>query len=298
VPELPEVEVTRLRIEPWLVGREIRAVRTSDASHLWLTPPAELRRRLRGRRALGLLRHGKYLIAELDDGARLLVHLGMTGQLFTEGAQSVRLLSATARALRRSGRPARFRPDRHTHLRIAFRDGGPRVLLRDVRRFGKVRWLGPGEREPRLERLGVDALAVSGERLLERTRGRKVAIKSLLLDQAVFAGIGNIYADEALFRAGVRPMRRARSALGWPRGFARCCFARSRRADPRSATSSRPTGATAPTRRSAGCTRAPASPARGAAPRSGASCSLSAARTTARPASDERRPRPDPCYDP
>ncbi len=209
MPELPEVEVTRRRIEPWLVGREIAEVRTTRASQLWLTPPGVLRRRLRGRRAVRLDRHGKYLIALLDDAARLVLHLGMTGQLFAEGAQSPRLLSAAARSALTSGAQLRFRPDRHTHLQIVFDDGGPRVLLRDVRRFGKVRWLAAGEREPRLERLGVDALRASGERLFGQTRGRAVAIKSLLLDQAVFAGVGNIYADEALHLAGVRPTRRA-----------------------------------------------------------------------------------------
>jgi formamidopyrimidine-DNA glycosylase len=83
------------------------------------------------------------------------------------------------------------------------------VLFRDVRKFGKVKLLAKGEREPRLERLGLDALAASGEHLFRRSRGRKLAVKSLLLDQSVLAGVGNIYADEALFLAGVRPTRRA-----------------------------------------------------------------------------------------
>jgi formamidopyrimidine-DNA glycosylase len=209
VPELPEVEVTRQRIEPWLLDREIRRVETHDVTEFWLTPPEELRRRLRGRRVERLDRHGKYLIARLHDGARLLVHLGMTGQLFAEGAHSVRLLSANQRRALGPEQQIRFRPDRHTHLRISFRDGGPRVLLRDVRRFGKVRWIAPGAREPRLERLGVDALAVTGELLHARTRRRTLAIKNLLLDQAVLAGVGNIYADEALHIGGVRPTRRA-----------------------------------------------------------------------------------------
>jgi formamidopyrimidine-DNA glycosylase len=209
VPELPEVEVTRRRIEPMLVGRKIRDVRTTRASYLFLTPPARLRRALRGRTVAALARHGKYLAAELDDGARLVVHLGMTGQLFASNATSPRLLSAAKRASLTPEAQARFRPDRHTHLRIAFEDGGPDLFLRDVRKFGKVLWLPPGARHERLDRLGVDALGVTGELLFEATRGRTAAIKSALLDQSSIAGVGNIYADEALFLAGVRPSRRA-----------------------------------------------------------------------------------------
>jgi formamidopyrimidine-DNA glycosylase len=87
--------------------------------------------------------------------------------------------------------------------------GGPKVFFRDVRKFGKVKWLAPGERDPRLDRLGTDALALSGEELFGAARGRKATIKALLLDQSIAAGVGNIYADEALFLAGVRPARAA-----------------------------------------------------------------------------------------
>lgn len=209
MPELPEVEITRRRIEPLLVGRRIASVGTTAPSYFWLTPPATLRRRLRGRRVERLERRGKYLVASLDDGRRLLLHLGMTGQLFGEDSTSVRLLSSSARAALAPEEQVRFRPDRHTHLRLAFDDRGPGVLFRDVRKFGKVRLLGPDDPEPRLDRLGRDALEADGDHLFRATRKRSVAIKSLLLDQAVLAGVGNIYADEALFLAGVRPTRRA-----------------------------------------------------------------------------------------
>jgi formamidopyrimidine-DNA glycosylase len=209
MPELPEVEVTRRRIAPLLVGRRIDSVRTTPDSYLFLTPPDRLRRRLRGRTVTALRRCGKYLVAELDDGARLVVHLGMTGQLFAAGATSVRFLSATARAALDPGDQVDFRPDAHTHLRIAFEDGGQPVYLRDTRKFGKVLLLARGECHPRLDRLGIDALEIRGAALFRATRGRTVAIKNLLLDQSAFAGIGNIYADEALFLAGVRPTRRA-----------------------------------------------------------------------------------------
>ncbi len=209
MPELPEVEVTRRRIQPLLVGRRIQRVSTTGDSYVFLTPPSRLRRRLAGRRVEALERRGKYLLAHLDEGSRLVVHLGMTGQLFSSAARSVRLLSATARAALAPEQQLDFQPDAHTHLRLYFEDAGPEVFLRDVRKFGKVLLLARGESHPRLDRLGVDALETSGDALFEASRGRSVAIKNLLLDQSVVTGVGNIYADEALFRAGVRPRRRA-----------------------------------------------------------------------------------------
>jgi formamidopyrimidine-DNA glycosylase len=224
VPELPEVEVTRRRIGPLLVGRRILEVRTTRDSRLFLTRPARLRARLRGRCVAALGRSGKYLVAEFDDGARLVVHLGMTGQLFSSAATSPRLLSAQAKraASRRRAKSMKtwraslppeaqrgFRPDVHTHLRLRFEDGGPEVFLRDVRKFGKVLLLERGESHPRLARLGVDALETTGKFLHAALRGRAASVKALLLNQSLISGVGNIYADEALFRAGVRPARRA-----------------------------------------------------------------------------------------
>jgi len=209
VPELPEVEITRRQIAPLLLHRRIARVRTTRASYFFLTEPRRLARGLIGREILDLARRGKYLLAELSDGQRLLLHLGMTGQIFGGNASSVRLLSSAARAALSPEAQLRFAPDAHTHLRIGFEDGGPDVLFRDVRKFGKVRLLAPGEDEPRLEKLGIDALAATGEELFRASRGRSVAIKNLLLQQAVISGVGNIYADEGLFFAGVRPARRA-----------------------------------------------------------------------------------------
>jgi len=209
MPELPEVEVTRRRIEPALLGRTIRRVRTSAPSYFFLTPPDVLRHRVAGRRVERLDRHGKYLVAGLDDGARLLLHLGMTGQLFPAGARSVRLLSATARAALAPEAQPDFRPDGHTHLVFCFKDEGPEIFFRDVRKFGKVLWIAPGAESERLSRLGPDALEITGARLFAATRRRTLAVKNLLMGQAVVAGVGNIYADEALFGAGVRPTRRA-----------------------------------------------------------------------------------------
>ncbi len=210
MPELPEVEVTCQRIAPVICGRRIASVHTTPPSYFFITPPEHLKDALPGLSILRLRRLGKYLLAELCDGSRLLLHLGMTGQLFAEGASSPRLLSATARTSLPPEAQTRFEADAHTHLRLAFADDGPDVLFRDVRKFGKVQLLAPGESSERLDRLGPDALELDGETLFRATRKRSVAIKSLLLDQSVVAGSGNIYADEALFLAGVRPRRTAR----------------------------------------------------------------------------------------
>jgi formamidopyrimidine-DNA glycosylase len=209
MPELPEVEITRRRIAPLLIGRRIARVHTTRPSYFFLTPPRALARGLVGREVKDLARRGKYLLAELSDGQTLLLHLGMTGQLFGANATSVRLLSASARAALAPEEQPRFEPDEHTHLRLRFADGGPDVLFRDVRKFGKVRLLGPGRSDPRLDKLGVDALAATGADLYRASRGRSVAIKNLLLAQSALAGVGNIYADEGLFLAGIRPSRRA-----------------------------------------------------------------------------------------
>lgn len=210
MPELPEVEITRERIGPALLGRRIEGVHTTKPSYFFLTPPQHLRKRLIGRTVRALERVGKYLVAPLDDGSRLVLHLGMTGQLFVEGVASARLLSAAGRAALVPEEQGAFSPDAHTHLWISFEDGGPAVIFRDVRKFGKVLWLAPGEKTPRLERLGIDALRTSGADIFAASRKRSAAIKSLLLDQSVIAGVGNIYADEALFLAGLRPTRAAR----------------------------------------------------------------------------------------
>lgn len=215
MPELPEVEITRRQIAPLLLGRRVAAVVTTAASPFFLTSPPTLRRRLSGRRFERLDRIGKYLLAGLDGGERLLLHLGMTGQVFAAGVRSVRLLSSTrGGALTPEGQADDFRPDRHTHLRLRFDDGGPDVFFRDVRKFGRVELLAPGASSPRLERLGVDALAARAGDLAAAVRRRRAPIKAVLLDQSVLAGVGNIYADEALFLSSIRPSRRAHRLTG------------------------------------------------------------------------------------
>ncbi len=209
MPELPEVEVTRRAVAPSIIGRRIARVRTTAPSYFFLTPPARLKRSLTGRKVVELERHGKYLVALLDDDTRLLLHLGMTGQLFASGARSVRLLSAERRSTLEPGAQPDFRPDEHTHLTLEFADGPPALYFRDVRKFGKCALLARDASDPRLEKLGVDALVATGDELFAAARRRKSPIKSLLLEQAVIAGIGNIYADEALYLAKIHPTRPA-----------------------------------------------------------------------------------------
>ncbi len=210
MPELPEVEVTRRRIGKLLIGRKIARLVTTKPSYFFLTSPRKLQQELVGRTVIKLDRHGKYLLARLEAGATLLLHLGMTGQLFGEGARSLRLMRAPDRRSQATEQPRGFTPDEHTHLQLEFADGGPRVFFRDVRKFGKVLLVGAGQSDARLDKLGVDALEANGDHLFNAARVRKIPIKSLLLDQAVIAGIGNIYADEALFLASVNPKRVAR----------------------------------------------------------------------------------------
>jgi formamidopyrimidine-DNA glycosylase len=210
VPELPEVEVTRKQLEPLITGRSLSGVDTSIASHFFITDPTVLRTALIGRKILALERRGKYLVLHFENSSKLLLHLGMTGQLFCAGTANPRLfLRKRLNAYRDKASILDFEPDSHTHLVLHFLDRGPSLYFRDVRRFGKVELIKPRQKCARLEKLGVDALRVTAEQLYQITRQRKRAIKSLLLEQSLIAGIGNIYADEALFVAGIRPTKRA-----------------------------------------------------------------------------------------
>ncbi|OQC37641.1 MAG: Formamidopyrimidine-DNA glycosylase [Acidobacteria bacterium ADurb.Bin051] len=189
MPELPEVEVLRRSLEPRLSGRRIERV----AIHVRALR-APLARRplgaLAGRRFLHLDRRGKYLLAALEGERTLVVHLGMSGRLTLV--------------------PAALPREPHEHLAL-FLDGGERLRLRDPRRFGLafVRPTAWVLTAPPLAHLGIEPLggAFSGDDLARAARGRRCPVKSLLLDAGVVAGIGNIYACEALFRAGLRPDR-------------------------------------------------------------------------------------------
>ena len=192
MPELPEVEVIRRDLVPHVEGRRIRRAEIREAR---LTrrrgTPHEVEVALVGRRVRGLRRRGKCFIFDVGRES-LIVHLGMTGQLlWSEGGDG-------------------FRPDRHTHAYLVFSGGGI-LSYRDIRKFGEM-FMVPTEEVEQTLRVGVEPLgpAFTPERLRELCRA-STRIKPLLLNQAKVAGIGNIYADEALFRAGIRPTRRAAS---------------------------------------------------------------------------------------
>ncbi|KAA3608275.1 MAG: bifunctional DNA-formamidopyrimidine glycosylase/DNA-(apurinic or apyrimidinic site) lyase [Planctomycetota bacterium] len=189
MPELPEVEVSRRGLEPLLRGRRILNADIRQAKLRWPIPP-NLAADVRGRRLVGLGRRAKYLLFDLD-GPHLILHLGMSGSL---------------RVLSRKQDPG---PHDHWDLRFS---GGRILRYRDPRRFGALLWA-PGDPadHPRLRDLGPEPLstAFDGAWLYVRSRGRRAAVKSLLMDARQVVGVGNIYANEALFRAGIRPDREA-----------------------------------------------------------------------------------------
>jgi len=191
VPELPEVEVTRRRLERELAGKRIERV-TVRAPKLRLPVPAELAKVLPGRTVRTVGRRGKYLLFFCDGGC-LVIHLGMTGFL--------RLL------------PGETPPGKHDHLDVVLADG--RVLrFHDPRKFGSVLWTtGNPLEHPLLAGIGPEPLTPSfdGAYLFAASRSRSVAVKLFIMNAAVVAGVGNIYANEALFRARIHPARPARS---------------------------------------------------------------------------------------
>lgn len=195
MPELPEVETVRRGVEPHVLGRRIVAVTVRDRRLRWPVP-ADFADYARGQRIERVERRGKYLIFGLAGGDRLIVHLGMTGRL---------LVLAGDEPLRK-----------HDHLDLVLDDGR---LLRyhDPRRFGAVLPWPRGEAGHLLiDGLGPEPFsdAFGGDYLYRRSRGRKVAVKSFVMDGQVVVGAGNIYAAEALFRAGIRPTRAAGRVSG------------------------------------------------------------------------------------
>jgi formamidopyrimidine-DNA glycosylase len=192
VPELPEVETIRAQLEPLLRGRTIERVEIRDPRLTRPFDPQLVARALEGERVLELDRRGKYLIVRFESGRSLLIHLRMTGNL---------------RLVR--GEP----PADGVHDRAVVRlDDGSDVAYRDVRRFGTWLLVEPEELEPYLaERLGAEPLeeAFRTNALAARLARRRAPIKAALLDQRTLAGLGNIYVDEALWRARIHPLRPA-----------------------------------------------------------------------------------------
>jgi formamidopyrimidine-DNA glycosylase len=194
MPELPEVESVRRQLEPALVGRRLERVTIDDPRLVRPYEPAEVAAELEGERIVAVERRGKYLIVRFESGRVLLIHLRMTGSL-----------------LHVAGGTLQDDPHRRAVVTL---DDGSEVAYRDVRRFGTWLLLEPGEAEPYLSaRVGdepLDALFTAA-RLGERLAGRRTSLKAALLDQRTLAGIGNIYADEALWRARLNPLRTAAS---------------------------------------------------------------------------------------
>jgi formamidopyrimidine-DNA glycosylase len=189
MPELPEVETTRRGIGAHAIGRRVASVIVRERRLRYPVPRA-LQNELAGHAIDAIERRGKYLLLVSKAGT-VIVHLGMSG--------SLRVV------------PASTPPTAHDHLDIVFTDG--RCLrLRDPRRFGCVLWTRGDPRHHRLLRdLGPEPLSdeFSGDVLYRVSRSRRCAVKSLLMDSHIVVGVGNIYANEALFRAGIRPDRAA-----------------------------------------------------------------------------------------
>ena len=193
MPELPEVETTRRGLLPHVEGQRVAHVRLRRPDLRWPIP-REVEELLPEQRIDAIRRRAKYLLLDTTAGSALL-HLGMSG--------SLRVLPEDT--------PVRA----HDHVDIALvgEDGKPGRVLRfnDPRRFGCLLWQAPGEIHPLLAGLGPEPLseAFDGNYLFERSRGRKAPVKAFLMDQSVVVGVGNIYAAEALFTAGISPLRPA-----------------------------------------------------------------------------------------
>lgn len=190
MPELPEVETIARGLRAVLPGRRILSVRLGKTD--FIDDPAAIERELPGARIVAVRRLGKFLLLDLEcsNGSphnfSLLIHLGMTGRLVTCDPEA----------------PV----PRHTHVFFAL-DNGRELRYTDVRRFGRIGILPQGQQEASLSSLGLDPLEASESQFVALLNDRRARIKALLLDQHVLRGIGNIYADESLWRARIHPMR-------------------------------------------------------------------------------------------
>jgi formamidopyrimidine-DNA glycosylase len=208
MPELPEVETVCRQLEPELAGRRIERLEVLDERWSRPVPAAELGAAVSGRTIEGLGRRGKYLLLALDGGQTLVMHLRMTGNLVLVEGREV-LDPSEGRRLYENERSTSER-----HLRARFRlDDGRELWFTDPRRFGEAFLIGDADLPERFERLGIEPLsdAFTPEALGEMAVGRTAPLKSFLLDQSRIAGVGNIYADEALFRARLHPLSPAGS---------------------------------------------------------------------------------------
>ena len=188
MPELPEVETSRRGIAPWLVEQQVRRITIRERRLRWPVPRV-IDRKLPGSFIRALNRRAKYLLFETEAGT-LMLHLGMSG--------SLRIIDP--------GEP----PGKHDHVDIEL-GNGKALRFRDPRRFGSLLWTSDPQRHPLLAGLGPEPLssAFDGAYLWNKARGRRIAVKSFIMNAAIVVGVGNIYASESLFRAQIHPKRRA-----------------------------------------------------------------------------------------
>ncbi|ADE54569.1 bifunctional DNA-formamidopyrimidine glycosylase/DNA-(apurinic or apyrimidinic site) lyase [Coraliomargarita akajimensis] len=187
MPELPEVETTRRGISPHVEGRLIVALHVRQPKLRWLVP--ELIQQAVGHRILSVRRRAKYLILDTEVGS-IVLHLGMSGSLTIQ--------------------PAGKAPTKHDHVDLVLEDGNC-LRLNDPRRFGACLWQASGETLELLQGLGPEPLTddFDGERLYQLSRKRSGAVKNFVMSNAVVVGVGNIYANEALFMSGIDPRKPA-----------------------------------------------------------------------------------------
>ena len=199
MPELPEVETVRRGLEPVMTDTVIESAQVNRPDLRWPLP-VNMSERLTGQRVVGLRRRSKYILCDLEGGETLLIHLGMSGRMLISGAQ----VGAFAHP-----HPA---PEKHDHV-VLNMVGGARITFNDARRFGAMDLAQTSEVDSHkwLAGLGPEPLgnAFSEDYLVARLKGRKMPIKSALLDQKIVAGLGNIYVCETLYRAGIHPARQA-----------------------------------------------------------------------------------------
>jgi formamidopyrimidine-DNA glycosylase len=208
VPELPEVETVRRQLEPEVVGTRIERLEVLDERWCRPVPSAEFAAAVGGRRVEGLGRRGKYLLLELEGDRTLVVHLRMTGNLVLVEGEAV-IDPSEGRRLYEGERSASAR-----YLRARFLlEDGRELWFTDPRRFGEAFLIDDDAVAARFNRLGVEPLSpeFTPEALSAAAAGRTAPLKSFLLDQTRVAGVGNIYADEALFRARLHPLSPAGS---------------------------------------------------------------------------------------
>lgn len=199
MPELPEVETVKAGIAPAMEGRIIARAEVNRPDLRWPFPE-DMAARLTGKRVTALRRRSKYILADLDSGETLLIHLGMSGRMLVSGQKVGEF---------HHPHPA---PAKHDHV-VLHMDNGVRVTFNDARRFGAMDLMPTAAQEDHwlIRDIGPEPLgnAFHEDYLISRLKGRNTPIKSALLDQRLMAGLGNIYVCEVLFRTGIHPARKA-----------------------------------------------------------------------------------------